>query len=70
VVATPVGDVAWIVGEGGIMTDDLAAGLARLHDEGLRTELGKRAAAAVRERFPANAVAPRLRELYARVTAG
>jgi glycosyltransferase involved in cell wall biosynthesis len=70
VVATPVGDVRWIVGEGGVVTDDLAAGLARLHDPLLRTELGKRAAAAVRERFPANAVAPRLRELYARVTAG
>jgi glycosyltransferase involved in cell wall biosynthesis len=70
VVATPVGDVAWIVGDGGIVTDDLAGGLARLRDAGLRAELGERAAAAVRERFPADAVAPRLRELYARALAG
>jgi glycosyltransferase involved in cell wall biosynthesis len=69
VVATPVGDVAWVVGEGGIVTDDLAAGLTRLRDPGLRARLGERAAAAVRARFPAAAVAPRLRELYARVAA-
>jgi glycosyltransferase involved in cell wall biosynthesis len=69
-VATPVGDVAWIVGEGGIVTGDLAEGLVRLRDPGLRRELGARAAAAVRERFPAGAVAPRLRELYERVAAG
>jgi glycosyltransferase involved in cell wall biosynthesis len=70
VVATPVGDVAWIVGDGGVVTDDLAAGLAQLREPALCTELGERAAAAVRERFPAAAVAPRLRELYARVVAG
>lgn len=70
VVATPVGDVAWIVGDGGLVTHDLAAGLERLRDASVREELGARAAAAVRERFPAGAVAPRLRELYARVVAG
>ncbi|MHC4731387.1 MAG: glycosyltransferase [Planctomycetota bacterium] len=70
VAATPVGDVKWIVGAGGVVTDDLAEGLARLRDRGLRGALGERAAAAVRERFPAGAVAPRLRGLYARVVAG
>ncbi|MCZ6572392.1 MAG: glycosyltransferase family 4 protein, partial [Planctomycetota bacterium] len=67
VVATPVGDVPWVVGDGGIVSEDLASGLSRLRDSGLRSELGGRAAAAVRERFPAHAVAPRLRELYADV---
>lgn len=67
VVATPVGDVPWVVGDGGIVSEDLASGLSRLRDSGLRSELGGRAAAAVRERFPAHAVAPRLRELYAEV---
>jgi len=64
-VATPVGDVPWLVGEGGLVTDDLAAGLRRFRDPGLRDDVGARAAAAVRERFPAAAVAPRLRALYA-----
>ena len=64
VVAPPVGDVAWIVGEGGIVGEDLAAGLRAFRDPGLRDEIGRRAAADVRARFPASAVAPRLRELY------
>ena len=64
VVATPVGDVAWIVGDGGWVGDDLAVGLRKLRDAPLRTDLGRRAAERVRERFPAAAVAPRLRELY------
>jgi glycosyltransferase involved in cell wall biosynthesis len=67
VVATPVGDVAWVVGRGGIVTDDLEAGLARLRDPGLRADLGAAAARDVRARFPDDAVAPRLRDLYARV---
>jgi glycosyltransferase involved in cell wall biosynthesis len=70
VVAPPVGDVAWVVGAGGIVSDDLRGGLERLRDPELRARLGRRAAAAVRERFPAPAVAPRLRDLYARVVAG
>jgi hypothetical protein len=67
VVATPVGDVAWVVGRGGIVTGDLAWGLTLLRDPGLRAELGATAARAVRARFPDDAVAPRLRDLYARV---
>lgn len=67
VVATPVGDVAWVVGDGGIVTDDLAAGLMRLRDPGLRAELGEAAARDVRARFPADGAAPRLRDLYARI---
>jgi glycosyltransferase involved in cell wall biosynthesis len=70
VVAPPVGDIEWVVGKGGIVTEDLREGLERLKDPGLRARLGWRAAASVRERFPAAAVAPRLRELYARVSAG
>jgi len=65
VVATPVGDVAWVVGEGGIVTDDLPKGLGRLRDPGLRAALGNASAARVRRLFPASAVAPRLRALYA-----
>ena len=64
VVATPVGDVAWIVGDGGCVGNDLALGLEKLRDAGLRADLGQRAAERVRKRFPAAAVAPRLRELY------
>jgi glycosyltransferase involved in cell wall biosynthesis len=70
VVAPPVGDVEWVVGGGGIVTDDIREGLERLKDPGLRARLGWRAAASVRERFPAAAIAPRLRELYARLSAG
>jgi glycosyltransferase involved in cell wall biosynthesis len=64
VVATPVGDVPWVVGDGGIVTDDLEGGLARLRDPGLRAALGSVAAERVRRLFPASAVAPRLRALY------
>ncbi len=64
VVATPVGDVPWIVGDGGIVTEDLAGGLARLRDPGLRSALGAAAAERVRRLFPAAAMAPRLRALY------
>jgi hypothetical protein len=60
-----VGDVPWVVGEGGIVTEDLEGGLARFRDEGLRGALGAAAAARVRRLFPASAVAPRLRALYA-----
>jgi len=65
VVATPVGDVPWVVGEGGIVTEDLQGGLARLRDPLLRAALGSAAAERVRRLFPASAVAPRLRALYA-----
>ena len=64
VAATPVGDVAWVVGDGGLVTHDLEGALVRLKDPALRARLGAAAAASVRERFPAAAVAPRLRELY------
>ncbi len=70
VVATPVGDVPWIVGAGGICDEDLAAGLVRLRDPGLREAMGRTAAADVRARFPAHALAPRLRNLYAEVARG
>ncbi|MGQ0615341.1 MAG: glycosyltransferase [Planctomycetaceae bacterium] len=70
VVATPVGDVPWIVGEGGICDGDLVAGLLRLRDPALREAMGRTAAAAVRARFPADALAPRLRNLYAEVARG
>ena len=70
VVATPAGDTEWVVGDGGLVTEDLAGGLARLRDRELRGLLGARAARRVRERFDAAAVAPRLRELYERVAAG
>jgi glycosyltransferase involved in cell wall biosynthesis len=65
VVATPVGDVPWVVGEAGIVTEDLDAGLRRLRDPGLRALLGAAAAERVRRLFPVSAVAPRLRALYA-----
>jgi glycosyltransferase involved in cell wall biosynthesis len=64
VVATPVGDVAWIVGDGGIVTDDLEAALRRYRDPALRTETGGTAAAAVRRRFPARSLPLSLRNLY------
>ena len=59
VVARPVGDVAWLVGDAGIVTDDLAGALRNLPPD-----LGARAAERVRTRFPADAVAPRLLSLY------
>jgi len=68
IVATPVGDVPWLVGSGGIITDDLASGLRRLRDPDLRLELGRRAGEDVRKRFPRRDLAPRLRALYARLT--
>ncbi len=64
VVATPVGDTAWIVGKGGLVMDDLGGGLQRLRDRFLREEMGAQAARSVRKRFPAHAVAPRLLALY------
>jgi len=67
VVATPAGDTEWIVGAGGVVTDDLVDGLCRLREPGRRRHLGAAAAARVRARFPAPAVAPRLRDLYRRV---
>jgi len=70
VVATPVGDVAWVVGDGGLVTEDLAGALVRLRDPGLRAALGAAGARQVRARFPAGAVARRLRELYARCAPG
>jgi len=65
VVATPVGDVPWVVGEAGIVTEDLEGGLRRLLDPDLRASLGALAAERVRRLFPASAVAPRIRALYA-----
>jgi len=65
VVALPAGDVAWIVGDGGLVTEDLASGLLRMRDPGLRLELGERAAVEVRRRFPVSGAVSRLRELYA-----
>ncbi|MHC4957939.1 MAG: glycosyltransferase family 4 protein [Planctomycetota bacterium] len=65
VVAPPVGDVAWIVGGGGLVDEDIESALRRMRDPDLRAELGRTGAREVRERFPAAAVAPRLRALYA-----
>lgn len=65
VVATPVGDVPWVVGEGGIVTEDVEEGLRRLRDPALRASLGAVAAERVRRLFPVAAMAPRLRALYA-----
>lgn len=64
VVATPVGDVPWVVGEGGILTEDLRGGLLRLRDPALRARLGSLASERIRTHFPAEGVAPRLRRLY------
>jgi glycosyltransferase involved in cell wall biosynthesis len=64
VVAPPIGDVPWMVGDAGVVTDDLAGALRNLP-----VGLGERAAARVREHFPADAVARRLRALYARLLA-
>ncbi|MHC4451586.1 MAG: glycosyltransferase family 4 protein [Planctomycetota bacterium] len=60
VVARPVGDVPWVLGDAGVLTDDLAAAL-----RSVPASLGERAARRVREQFPAEQVAPRLRALYA-----
>ncbi|MEM8883750.1 MAG: glycosyltransferase [Planctomycetota bacterium] len=59
IVARPVGDVPWIVGDAGVLADDLAAALRAL-PEGL----GARGRERVARLFPADAVAPRLRALY------
>jgi len=67
VVAHPVGDVDWILGGAGVSTWDLEGALFDLRDGGLRAEIGSRAAADVRRRFPAAALAPRLRALYAAI---
>ncbi|MEE8103951.1 MAG: glycosyltransferase family 4 protein [Planctomycetota bacterium] len=66
VVAAPAGDVDWVVGNGGLVTDNLVDGLRQLRDPERRAELGRCAADAVRRRFDPAALAPRLRELYAR----
>jgi len=70
VVATPVGDVPWIVRGGGVVGEDLRGALERLRDPELRADLGAAGARDVRARFPASSVAPRLRELYADVRRG
>jgi len=67
VVAHPVGDVEWILGGAGAATWDLEQALRDLRDPDRRADLGERAAASVRERFPAEAVASRLRALYASI---
>jgi glycosyltransferase involved in cell wall biosynthesis len=70
VVATPVGDVAWVVGAGGLVTEDLVGALLRLRDSDFRAALGAAGAREVRARFPAPSLPIRLRELYARLRAG
>jgi len=70
VVSTPVGDVAWMLGGAGAVTEDLAAALARLRDPELRRAWGAAGAQRVRVEFPAPALAPRLRELYERTLRG
>jgi glycosyltransferase involved in cell wall biosynthesis len=67
VVATPVGDVPWIVGEGGIVGDDLEGGLLRLRDASERERLGQAAARLVRLRFPADRPGRTLLEIYRNV---
>lgn len=69
VVATPVGDVPWLVGEGGIVTDDLTGGLRALRDASMRTAMGRAASENVRRRFPAAAVPARLAALYRQASA-
>jgi len=70
VVSTPVGDVAWILGGAGDVTEDLAAALLRLRDAALRRERGAAGAQRVRDRFPASGLAPRLLDLYERTLRG
>ncbi len=70
VVATPVGDVSWVVGTGGIVTDDLAAGLKKLRDPALRAAMGARAGVLVRQRFTPEAAQAALRTLYDEVAPG
>jgi len=67
VVAHPVGDVEWILGGAGGATWDIAGALEALRDPDRRRVAGDRAAAEVRRRFPAAALAPRLRALYGRI---
>ena len=50
VVARPVGDIPWIVGDAGVLTDDLEGALRKLP-----AGLGERAARRVRENFAASA---------------
>ncbi len=50
----------WVLGETGVLTDDLAGALGNVP-----TGLGERAARRVREQFPVEQVAPRLRALHA-----
>jgi glycosyltransferase involved in cell wall biosynthesis len=64
VVATPVGDVPWIVGEGGVVGGDLALGLRRLRDAGERERMGRAAARDVRLRFPADRPVETLLGIY------
>ena len=68
VVAHPVGDVPWIVGDAGVTTWDLERALLDLRDRDRRALLGREAARSVRQRFPAAAVAPRMRAIYASIT--
>jgi glycosyltransferase involved in cell wall biosynthesis len=69
VVAPPVGDIPWLVGDAGVVTEDLAGALSDLAGADAPDRLGVRAKRRVRERFPAGAVAPRLRALYATLLA-
>lgn len=64
VVAHPVGDIEWILGDCGITTWDLESAL-----RDVPADLGQRAARRVREQFPASAVAPRFRAFYAKLRA-
>ena len=64
VVAHPVGDIDWILGDCGITTWDIESALRDLPDD-----LGARAAVRVREQFAAGAVAPRFRAFYAKLRA-
>jgi len=70
VAATPVGDVAWVVGGGGIVSEDVEGALRALRDEGLRGALGAKGAARARADFSASAAAPRLRGLYRELVPG
>jgi len=67
VVAHPVGDVEWILNDAGLSTWDLEGALRALRDPDRRADFGRRGAHQVRERFPAAALAPRLRALYASI---
>jgi glycosyltransferase involved in cell wall biosynthesis len=75
VVASGVGAIPELVGDAGLTVepgniDDLAAALTRLSDDGLRSSLGTRAQARVRERYDRDVQVPRLVDVLAGAAEG